>query len=102
MVVSSTPYQEPESAYDDDDSVFDRPEVGSSRRMCRTRARRMAPLAGQGTCSAAWSLDHARVELCMSSGVLHQVVAPHKPLLTEWTCESLLAGVGSVVPGKLV
>lgn len=44
------------------------------------------------------SLDHARVEFSMATGMLGEMVAPHEPLLTKWASKLLLPSVGSVVP----
>lgn len=59
----------------------------------------MTALTGEGAGGAARSLDHARVEVGMSTGVFHQVVTPHEPLLTQRAGESLLPRVGPVVTG---
>ena len=48
------------------------------------------------------SLDHTRVELGVTPGVLCEVVTPHEALLTERTAELLCPSVGPVVAGQLV
>lgn len=47
-------------------------------------------------------LDHAGVELGVTTGMLCEVIAPHEALLTEWTAELLFPSVGPVVAGQLI
>lgn len=46
--------------------------------------------------------DHAGMEICVTTGMLGQVVTSHKPLLTQGTSKLLLSGVGPVMAGQLI
>lgn len=56
---------------------------------------------GGGTCPTG-PLQHARLEVGVAPGVLHQVVTAHEALVTERAAELLLPRVGTVVAGQLI
>lgn len=59
---------------------------------------------GAGTCGAAavGSFQHSWLEIWVSPGVLHQVVAAHEALFAKGATELLLPRVGAVVAGQLI
>lgn len=52
--------------------------------------------------AAVGPLQHARLEVRVTAGVLHQVVAAHETLLAQRALKLLLARVGAVVASQLV
>lgn len=61
-----------------------------------------AAAAAAATTAAVGPLQHARLEVRVAAGVLHQVVAAHEALVAQWALELLLARVGAVVASQLI
>lgn len=57
---------------------------------------------GAAAASPVGPLEHARLEIRVAAGVLHQMVAAHETLVAEWAAKFLFPGVGAVVTCKLV
>lgn len=58
--------------------------------------------AAAAAATAVGPLQHARLEVRVAAGVLHQVVAAHEALVAQRALELLLARVGAVVASQLI
>lgn len=59
-------------------------------------------VAAAAATAAVGPLQHARLEVRVAAGVLHQVVAAHEALVAQRALELLLARVGAVVASQLI
>lgn len=68
-------------------------------------AQRSGPCAArcvQRAVASLLPLQHGWLEVGVAASVLHQVVAAHKALVTQWAAELLFSCVCAVVPCQLV